>query len=226
MGLTHTAGSYWVLQKMALYQSPRTVCCVFDCRSRVTPKNLEFFKFPSKKAGGNLLMRWVGAVKIPKKLTRDMTVCHRHFKDSDFIREGVYPCCFTMYICIYIGRIQWPIQGVSKVDLLPFDKFLPHCIACCCRWPTKAETWCRTISTSTKSLEEQISSEVDNCLSSTFNKYPGCTASRITGDCLFQGLWKDGETHGSARDWKAAHVLWSKTWPEIEEVAIRKKRSA
>ncbi|CAB0019314.1 unnamed protein product, partial [Nesidiocoris tenuis] len=66
---------------------PRSLCCVYGCNyPRKHGNDGKFFKFPKKSSAdrGNLFWLWVSAVKIPKRITKDMRVCHRHFTEDDF----------------------------------------------------------------------------------------------------------------------------------------------
>ncbi|KAK9512983.1 hypothetical protein O3M35_001281 [Rhynocoris fuscipes] len=75
----------------AAYRSPKSVCCVFNCYFRTSYTNQEqikLYSFPRKGTfinGEDLLFKWIEAIKLPRKITKDMKVCSRHFTDEDFI---------------------------------------------------------------------------------------------------------------------------------------------
>ncbi|XP_063933056.1 THAP domain-containing protein 3-like [Zophobas morio] len=56
-------------------------CCVPMCNTYYS-KEVSFHKFPMKNK--LILLEWVRVLKIGKKVTKNMQVCNKHFRDEDY----------------------------------------------------------------------------------------------------------------------------------------------
>ncbi|XP_073983439.1 uncharacterized protein isoform X2 [Rhodnius prolixus] len=81
---------------MCSYRSPEKVCCVFRCHFRVSSENkasIKLHEFPLKGTlfkGEDLFFKWIEAIKLPSRITKEMKVCSRHFTEEDFtIQDGI-----------------------------------------------------------------------------------------------------------------------------------------
>lgn len=79
---------------MCSYRSPEKVCCVFRCHFRVSSENkasIKLHEFPLKGTlfkGEDLFFKWIEAIKLPSRITKEMKVCSRHFTEEDFTIQG------------------------------------------------------------------------------------------------------------------------------------------